>query len=148
MSAGGSGVKNLLPGCRWLAILILGILAVAVPAAGAFRGQQVFAIGNCTKAEVRPTKIVFSCADGNFYATSVRYRSYGGAVAVAQATSHKNTCEPYCASGRFVTAKATVRLSAIKRCGGRFFYTKATVSTSPGTSWQLGSPKKCGRTLS
>jgi hypothetical protein len=147
MNAEGPQVKNPLPGFRWLAMLALGILAVAVPAAGAFRGQQVYAIGNCTKAEVRPTKFVFSCADGNFYATSVRYRSYGGAVAIAQAVSHKNTCEPYCAAGHFVTGKATVRLSAIKRCEGRFFYTKATVSTTPGTSWPLGSPKKCGRTL-
>ena len=140
-------MRNHLPRFRWLAVLTLGILAVAVPVAGAFRGQRVYAIGNCSKAEVRPAKIVFSCADANFYATGLRYRSYGGAAAVAQATSHRNTCEPNCASGHFVSRAATVRLSAIKRCGGRFYYTKATVSTSPGTSWPLGNPRKCGRTL-
>jgi hypothetical protein len=147
MSARSGYLKDRLPRLRWLLVLGLGILALSVPAAGAFRGQQVYAIGNCSKAEVRPTKIVFACADANFYATSVRYRSYGGAVAVAQATSHRNTCEPNCASGRFVARSANVRLSAIKRCGGRFFYTKATVSTTPGMTWPLGAPKGCGRTL-
>jgi hypothetical protein len=140
-------VKIRLSGFRWLVIVALGSLAVSAPVAGAFRGQQVYAIGNCSKAEVRPSKITFSCADANFYATGIRYRSYGGAVAVAQATSHRNTCEPNCASGRFVSRPATVRLSAIKRCGGRFLYTKATVSTTPGTTWPLGNPTKCGRTL-
>jgi hypothetical protein len=147
MSTGGGHLKDGLPRLRWPVVLTLSILAVAVPVAGAFRGQQVYAIGNCSKAEVRPTKVIFSCADANFYATGIRYRSYGGAVAVAQATSHRNTCEPNCASGRFQSRSATVRLSAIKRCGRRYFYTKATVSTTPGMSWPLGNPKRCGRTL-
>jgi hypothetical protein len=140
-------VKDRLSGFRWLVTVALGSLAVAVPVAGAFRGRQVYVIGNCSKAEVRPSKLILACADANFYATVLRYRSYGGAVAVAQAVSHRNTCEPNCASGRFVSRAATVRLSAIKRCDGRFYYTMATVSGTPSTTWPLGNPKRCGRTL-
>jgi hypothetical protein len=140
-------VKNHLTGKVQLAIVSLAILALIVPAAGAFRGQQVYAIGNCSKAEVRPSKLVLACADGNVYATGVRYSSYGGAVAIAKATAYRNKCEPDCAHGRFVSSRATIRLFSIKRCGGRFFYTMARISTEPGVTWPVGSPRKCGRAL-
>jgi hypothetical protein len=136
------------PSGTWrLVIVVLGMLVAVVPAADAFRGQQVYAIGNCSKPEVRPSKIVFACADGNAYATGVRYSSYGGAVAIAKATAHRNRCEPDCARGRFTSAPATIRLFAIARCGGRLFYTKARLSTEPGVTWQVGSPKKCEHAL-
>jgi hypothetical protein len=140
-------VKNHPSGTAHLAIVSLAILALIAPAAGAFRGQQVYTIGNCAKAEVRPSKIVFACADGNVYATGVRYSSYGGAVAVAKGTAYRNTCEPDCAQGHFVSARATIRLFAIKRCDRRFFYTKAGLSTEPRVTWPVGSPRKCGRAL-
>jgi hypothetical protein len=129
--------------------VLIGLLVFAAmaPTAGAFRGQQVYAIGNCKSSEVRPSKIIFTCADGNYYATGIRYRSYGGAVAVAQATLHRNTCEPNCAQGHFVSTRATVRLFAIKRCAGRYFYTSASASTTPRITWQVGYPKRCGRAL-
>jgi hypothetical protein len=130
-----------------LVIVACVVFAAITPGAEAFRGEQVYAIGNCTKAEVRPSKIVFACADGNAYAKGIRYKSYGGLVAVAQATAYRNTCEPDCARGHFISARATIRLFAIKRCGGRFFYTQAHVSTEPRITWQVGSPRKCGRTL-
>jgi hypothetical protein len=130
-----------------LVIAICLLFAATVPVAYAFKGQQVYAIGNCNKPEVRPSKIVFACADGNAYAKGVRYRSYGGAVAVAQATAYRNTCEPDCAQGHFVSARATIRLFSIRRCGGRLFYTQARVSTEPRITWQVGTPRRCGRAL-
>jgi hypothetical protein len=123
------------------------VVAAIVPGAEAFRGKQVYAIGNCNKPEVRPSKIIFACADANAYAKGVRYSSYGGAVAVARATAYRNRCEPNCAQGRFVSARATVRLLTIKRCNGQFFYTQARVSSEPGVIWELGSPRRCGRAL-
>src|SRR5262245_13132913 len=120
-------MKDRLSGLTGLVVVALGIVAAIVPAAEAFRAQQVYAIGNCNKPEVRPSKVIFSCADGNAYATGIRYHSYGGPVALGQATMHRNTCEPNCAQGHFVSRRATVRLFAIKRCAGRYFYTKAHV---------------------
>jgi hypothetical protein len=144
---GEVAVKNHLSGTAQLAIVTVAMLALIVPAAGAFRGQQVYTIGNCAKAEVRPSKIVFACADGNVYAAGVRYSSYGGAVAVAKGTAYRNKCEPSCAQGHFVSVPATIRLFSIRLCDRRFFYTKARVSTEPGVTWQVGSPRKCGRAL-
>lgn len=50
-------------------------LVSAVPTVAlAFQGQTVYGVGDCLHAEVRPSKVIFTCADGNSYATDARLR--------------------------------------------------------------------------
>lgn len=65
---------------------------------------------------VRPASIVFACGDGNFYATSLHWSSWGTTAAAAKGVGHQNDCKPYCASGHFHTYPLTVRLSRPVQC--------------------------------
>jgi hypothetical protein len=65
---------------------------------------------------IRPASIVFACGDGNFYATSLRWSSWGATSAAATGTGHQNDCKPYCAAGHFHTYPLDVRLSRPVRC--------------------------------
>ena len=60
--------------------------AVSVPVAAAKSGTEraegssakVFIAANaCTGHAFKPRKVTFACADGNAYATNLRYSSYG-----------------------------------------------------------------------
>ena len=83
----------------------------------------------------RPSSIVFACADGNFYATRLRWTSWG-ATAQARGTAHANDCKPYCAAGHFHTYRVAVTLSRPKRCGGRVELTRVT--------WRFPAAKPAG----
>jgi hypothetical protein len=120
--------------------------ALPVSSAAAFRGQQVY-VAVCGHAQVRPTDIVFFCADAGEGVTAVKYVTYGGKVAVAHATLYTNLCEPDCAAGHYVRRRVTLTLFAVARCGRKLFYTALRTSSRPGGSTYI-KPPHCGRVLS
>jgi hypothetical protein len=128
-----------------LALAVLLVAAAVLPAnlATAFHGKQVYVVGDCLHPKIRPTSIIFTCADMGSYARELRYLTYGGKVAVAHATWHHNECNPDCARGRFVSVRTTITLFAVAHCEGRFFYTKAHISALPRITWHT----HCGRVL-
>lgn len=65
---------------------------------------------------VRPASIVFACGDGNFYATSLHWSSWGATSAAAAGVGHQNDCKPDCAAGHFHAYPLDVRLSRPVRC--------------------------------
>jgi hypothetical protein len=68
------------------------------------------------KAEVRPAAVVFACADANFYANHIHWKSWTATSAVGTGVGHRNDCTPNCAAGHFHTFKVTVRLSKVVTC--------------------------------
>jgi hypothetical protein len=65
---------------------------------------------------VRPASVVFACGDGNFYATSLHWVTWGATAATAKGVGHQNDCKPYCAAGHFHTYSLSVRLSRPVQC--------------------------------
>jgi hypothetical protein len=65
---------------------------------------------------VRPASVVFACGDGNFYATSLRWSSWGATSAAATGVGHQNDCKPDCAAGHFHAYPLAVRLSRPVQC--------------------------------
>lgn len=74
---------------------------------------------------IRPHRIYFS-GDGTVYVGHLRWRSWGGKVAVARGTASLSTCEPDCVEGTRLTFPARVRLFKVVRCVGSTIYSKAT----------------------
>jgi hypothetical protein len=66
--------------------------------------------------QLRPTKVVFACADANFYATGISWTRWGPSAAEGVGVGHENDCKPYCAAGHFHTYRLTVRLSRPVAC--------------------------------
>src|SRR5437879_3329660 len=61
-----------------LALAVLVVAAAVLPAslAAAFQGRPVYVVGDCLRAQVRPSKIIFTCADLGSYATGLHYLTY------------------------------------------------------------------------
>ena len=73
---------------------------------------------------------MFACGDGNFYATSLRWGSWGTTTATAKGVGHENDCKPYCAAGHFHTYPVTVTADELTRCGLTPTYARLTIAYS------------------
>jgi hypothetical protein len=114
--------------------ILCGILWTGV-AAGSVERLPVF--GGCTsKVRVRPGTITFACADGNFYATSLRWTRWAPSSAAATGIGRQNDCTPNCAAGRFHTYALAVTLSMPRVCAGFDEFAK--------TAWRFTKTKPNG----
>jgi hypothetical protein len=127
--------------------VVLALVTVLVPPALAGSGRVFVASKGCTGRVYRPGSIVIACADAGLVARSVRYSSYGGSTARAQATFAENDCQPNCAAGHFHTYSGTLTLTAIRRCSGVRYYTKVAYRFSgpAGKGSTSLTPAKCLR---
>jgi len=100
-----------------LVTLFVGASLAATAASGAVARVPVF--GGCTsKVRVRPHSVDFACADGNFYATGLRWTRWDAREASATGLGQQNDCTPDCASGHFHAYPLAVRLSGPLVCAG------------------------------
>lgn len=89
----------------------------ATAAAGTVARVPVF--GGCTSnVRVRPRSVTFACADGNFYATGLRWMRWGARAATATGVGRQNDCTPNCAAGHFHAYRIAVTLSRPLVCAG------------------------------
>jgi hypothetical protein len=58
----------------------------------------------------------------------LRWTGWGGASATASGDVETLVCEPSCAQGKLEHSHATISLSAPRRCDGRRFYSKASMT--------------------
>ena len=125
-----------------ITVLVLAGSLAAVSAAAARRpsaagreaGAAVYiAAKGCAGHAIKPTRVVFACADGNVYATGLRYSSYASREAKATGVIHANECTPNCASGHFRASSGTVRFYRVVSCAdGRRYFTRTHYRTSKG----------------
>jgi len=108
------GVRYLFTGV--LSLLALSSTAVIDAATTPARASSTrVAVQPCVgKAEVRPSTFIISCGDGNSYLTKLKWSAWGSSTARAAGVYTLNTCEPYCAAGKFVSSDAVVTLSKPK----------------------------------
>ena len=88
----------------------------------AFHGRVYVASNGCTGHAYQPTTIIIACGTGQFYVSNLKYRSYGGATAIATGRLHLDDCNPNCAQGAFRSYRGRVRLSQVAACRGRLYY--------------------------
>jgi hypothetical protein len=94
--------------------------------------------GCAHKPQIRPASVVIACADANFYADHIRWRSWSANGAVGTGIAHRNDCTPNCAAGHFHASKVTVRLSKVVTCvKGRREFSKIAWGTTTADSETL-----------
>lgn len=96
------------------------LLAAAV-AAAASAAAPVPSLAGCvpgTPAAVRPTKVIVTCGDANFYFTNLTWSSWNGKHAIANGIARVNDCRPTCAGGHFHAYRATLTLTRPRSCSG------------------------------
>ena len=106
-----------------LAILVVGLVALAVPAGAAAARVFVKPSLNDVPLQVRPHRILLA-EDGTLDLYAIHYESYGGSVATATGRGYTRGCVPDCAQGKVDRPRAKIRLSQVTRCEGKEVYAR------------------------
>jgi hypothetical protein len=101
-------------------VALVGVSALAHGAARADRLQSatvgVYFPSECNDEKYRPRRVVIACADGNLYATHLRWHHWNRRTAIGYGSGHLNDCNPDCARGRFHRYRIRIRLSRRRFC--------------------------------
>jgi hypothetical protein len=107
--------------------LAVGLLfATSAAAAGA-----VYFAGAVGGRHVKPRNLYLT-ADGTLAVFKARWSSWGGRAATGRGQAEYHNCNPDCASGIDHHARVSIRLSNIRRCGGRRYYTHVRLTLPSG----------------
>lgn len=116
--------------------------AEAQPAAHASR--IVLATEKCSYGIRRPKLVILACGDGGAWLGALRWRRWGGSVAVGSGVYGHKLCEPDCASGGVQEVPATIRFYRRRACPDRthLYYHSVTVIEASGARhrWALPCP--------
>lgn len=70
--------------------------------------------------------------DGTLYVNGVQWSSWGSATATGSGNAQYHGCEPSCAQATPHTAFVAIRLSGIRTCAGRQYYSGLTLTLNSG----------------
>jgi hypothetical protein len=122
------------------ALLLLVALAAVATASGA--APKTTLVGDCVHSQVKPSKVIFTCADGTFFATGLRWTHWGSRKAQATGTAHFNNCKPSCAQGHFKRYAVKLIASHRRTCAdGNRAYTRVRYSFPRKSPFRAGSPQ-------
>jgi hypothetical protein len=112
----------------FVGLALVGSVSGGYAAAGA-AGHKVFVERSIVTQQLayRPHTIELS-ADGTFAVTGIRWQSYGGAEARAQARAYVRGCTPDCAQGQVKRPRARLRFSNLVQCRGVMIYARLRYS--------------------
>jgi hypothetical protein len=91
----------------------------------------VYFAGAVGRGLQRPSSLQLS-ADGTLVVSGVQWTSWGGAAATGSGTAEYHGCTPNCAQATPQTAVVSIRLSVIRACSGRRFYSSITLTKNSG----------------
>lgn len=117
---------------RTLSLFIVGAIGLVFLTGPAGAGSRVFAVEDCNEPQVKPSRIVFACADFGLYANHFDWKHWGQRKAKASGVLHAKVCKPDCASGYYKDYPVEIMLHKIKTwsCNGfrARFYRKVKMS--------------------
>ena len=96
-------------------ILSMCLTASAVPFANA-TGRRTAITDDCLHVAVRPSSIVFACADGGFLVRHLAWSTWHRERARAQGVFHQNDCHPSCAEGHMHARAGVLRVHGRRWC--------------------------------
>jgi hypothetical protein len=111
-----------------MAVLCIGA-ALGLPSVSAKRVTYV-AAPDCRHLRIEPSKILFACADGGYYADHLHWSSWEVKRAVGRGVFHVNDCDPSCAGGTFHKRKGKIVLTKRTHCHeeNKYSFDKATIT--------------------
>jgi hypothetical protein len=95
-------------------VVLVALAACALPAFASGGANRL--AGDCIHSQVRPSDIVLACADDNAEVGSVKWTSFGGAVATGTGIYGFNDCTPNCVSGKFHYYPAKLAVAKAQPC--------------------------------
>jgi hypothetical protein len=87
---------------------------------------------DCGYPEYKPQSLTEFCADAGNGVTKIKWSSWTSTKAVGTGSFYVKLCDPNCADGKVVWAKAKVVLSGAKFTRGKRYLMNVTVSSTNG----------------
>jgi hypothetical protein len=87
---------------------------------------------DCGYPEYKPQSLTQFCADAGNGVTKIKWSSWTSTKAVGTGSFYVKLCDPNCADGKVVWAKAKVVLSGAKFTRGKRYLMNVTVSSTNG----------------
>ena len=87
---------------------------------------------DCGYPEYKPQSLTQFCADAGNGVTKIKWSSWTSTRATGTGSFYVNLCDPNCADGKLVWAKAKVVLSGAKLTRGKRYLMNITVSSTNG----------------
>ncbi len=87
---------------------------------------------DCGYPEYKPQSLTQFCADAGNGVTKIKWSSWTSTRATGTGSFYVNLCDPNCADGKLVWAKAKVVLSGAKFTRGKRYLMNITVSSTNG----------------
>ena len=111
----------------WIVVCIA-LLTMAVGAAAA---QATYFQGPANGPRIQPRSLYLT-ADGTLYVGQLEWSQWGGPVAKGAGLAEYHGCKPSCAAAKVHHAKVRVRISQVKSCHGKRYYTQVALRRRDG----------------
>lgn len=127
------------------------LTALLLPLAAVASAHATYVSPDCRHLQVRPSQILFACADGGFYVDQLIWDSWHLGRARGHGVFHQNDCRPDCAHGTFHERSGRLVLHKRTWCSGlhKYVYKHArAIFDAPmlgrsGESFRLLLPTRC-----
>ena len=103
--------------------------SIATPATAATPPSY---FNDCGYPEYKPQSLTEFCADAGNGVTKIKWSSWTSTKAVGTGSFYVKLCDPNCADGKVVWAKAKVVLSGAKLTRGKRYLMNVTVTSTNG----------------
>jgi hypothetical protein len=101
------------------------------PATTATTPTPVYFEGVAGGRAERPSSLELT-GDGTLAVSGVQWMSWGGSSATGSGNAEYHGCTPNCAEAPLHTALVSIRLSSIRICSGRQYYSSVTLTMNSG----------------
>jgi hypothetical protein len=91
----------------------------------------VFFHGAAGPTQQRPASLQLT-GDGTLAVERVQWSTWGGPTAIGTGNAFYHGCTPNCASAPTHTALVAIRLSSVRSCSGRSYYSGVTLTLNSG----------------
>jgi hypothetical protein len=105
--------------------------ATVVTTSTAANAVGVYFQGVAGSPRQRPGSLELT-GDGTLYVSGVQWTSWGSDAATATGIAHYHGCTPNCAQAPVTNALVAIRLSGIRACAGRRYYSGVTLTLNSG----------------
>ena len=92
---------------------------------------EVYFEGAVTPARQRPGTLPLT-VDGTLYVSAAQWTTWGGQTATGNGVAHYHGCTPTCGQSPVREAFVAIRLSGIRTCAGRRYYSAVTLTLNSG----------------
>jgi hypothetical protein len=110
-------------------LVVTGLIVLAVASTAA--AAVVYFSGAAAGRHVRPRTLELT-GDGTLEVSKVNWLAWGGLVAKGSGEAEYHGCTPNCAAAPVHHAHVSIRLSNIRSCSGRRYYTHVRLTLPSG----------------